>query len=73
MNPFYGIRIFAAFLAVVFPVVAIAMVWRLSRPDMGYFRWWPRNGGGAAVIVLDIFAVLVSIVVGWGMLEGLFA
>jgi Mn2+/Fe2+ NRAMP family transporter len=72
VNPFHGIKIFAALLAVVFPVVALAMVWRLSRPDMGYYRWYPRNVRGLAVIALDLFALAVSVLVGWGMLSGFF-
>ena len=67
VNPFYGIRIFSAFLSVVFPVVAIALAWRVSRPDMGYFRWWPRNARGLVLMALDVFAVVVSIIVGWGI------
>ena len=67
VNPFYGIRIFSALLSVVFPVVAIALVWRVSRPDMGYFRWWPRNARGLVLMALDVFAVVVSIIVGWGI------
>jgi Mn2+/Fe2+ NRAMP family transporter len=69
VNPFDGIRIFAAFLAVVFPVVALAMVWRLARSDMDYFRWWPWNWRGALVVILDLYAVAVSLVVGWGMIR----
>ena len=67
VNPFYGIRIFAALLSVVFPVVALALAWRVSRPDMGYFRWWPRNARGLVLMTLDVFAVLVSVLVGWGI------
>ena len=73
VNPFHGIRIFAAFLAVVFPVVALAIVWRVSRPDMGYYRWHLRSVRGVLVIVLDLFALAVSLLVGWGMLGGLFS
>ena len=67
------VSIFAAFLAVVFPVVALAIVWRVSRPDMGYYRWHLRSVRGVLVIVLDLFALAVSLLVGWGMLGGLFS
>ena len=67
VNPFEGIKVFAAFLALVFPVVALAMVWRLHKADMGYFRWWPFNLRGAFVVLVDLYAVLVSLVVGWGI------
>ncbi|MCZ6795618.1 MAG: divalent metal cation transporter [Planctomycetota bacterium] len=73
VNPFDGIQVFAAFLAVVFPVVALAMVWRLSRPDMGYYRWWPRNVRGLTVVLLDLFALAVSLYVGWGMMSSFLA
>lgn len=66
VNPIYGIKAFTVFLAGVFPVVAVAMVWRISRPDMGYFRWTLRNYRGAAVVVLDLFALAVSLLVGAG-------
>lgn len=68
VNAFYGIKIFAAFLSMVFPIVALALMWRVSRPDMGYFRWWPHNLRGLIVLVLDLFAVIVSLYVGWGIL-----
>ena len=67
VNPFYGIRIFAAFLSMVFPIVALALVYRVSRSDMGYFRWWPGNWRGLLLLVLDLFAVVVSLYVGWGI------
>ncbi len=70
VNPFYGIRIFSAFLAFVFPVVAIALFWRVSRRDMGYFRSSPRSLHGLVLLALDAFAVVVSIVVGWGITLG---
>ena len=71
VNPFYGIRIFTSLLSVVFPVVALTLAWRVSRPDMGYFRWWPRNVKGAALLVVDLFAVVTSVYVGWGIALGL--
>ena len=51
----------------VLPVVALALVWRVSRADMGYFRWWPRNVQGLVLMAFDSFAVVVSIIVGWGI------
>ncbi len=71
INPVYGIRIFTVLLAVVFPVVALVMVWRISRPDMGYFRWSIGSLRGVVVIALDVFALLVSLFVGWGIISGL--
>ena len=71
INPVYGIRIFTVLLAVVFPVVALVMVWRISRPDMGYFRWSTASLRGVVVIALDVFALLVSLFVGWGIISGL--
>jgi Mn2+/Fe2+ NRAMP family transporter len=71
INPVYGIRIFTVLLAVVFPVVALVMVWRISRPDMGYFRWTTGSLRGVVVIALDVFALLVSLFVGWGIISGL--
>jgi Mn2+/Fe2+ NRAMP family transporter len=73
INPVYGIRIFTVLLAVVFPVVALVMVWRISRPDMGYFRWSTASLRGVVVIALDVFALLVSLFVGWGIISGLLA
>ena len=59
-------------LAVVFPVVALVMVWRISRPDMGYFRWSTGSVRGVVVIALDVFALLVSLFVGWGIMSRFF-
>jgi hypothetical protein len=67
VNPFQGIIVFTHLLAAVTPLVALAVAWRVSRPDMGYFRWFPWNPRGLLVIILDLFAVAVSIWVGWGM------
>ena len=72
INPVYGIRIFTVLLAVVFPVVALVMVWRISRPDMGYFRWSLGSVRGAVVVGLDIFALAVSLFVGWGIMSRFF-
>ena len=72
INPVYGIRIFTVLLAVVFPVVALVLVWRISRPDMGYFRWSLGSVRGAVVVGLDIFALAVSLFVGWGIMSRFF-
>ncbi|MFH0965132.1 MAG: divalent metal cation transporter [Planctomycetota bacterium] len=68
INPAVQIVIFAVFLAVVFPVVGLAVVWRISRRDMGYFRWAKC---AALLIAIDIFALAVSILAGWGELSRL--
>ena len=34
---------------------------------MGYFRWSPRTLHGFVVLALDLFAVAVSLYVGWGL------
>jgi len=39
------------------------MLYRISRPDMGYFRWSLESWRGRAIIVLDIFALTVSVLV----------
>lgn len=66
IDPVYQILIFAAFLTLVFPVVGLALLWRITRPDMGYFAWGRKNVRGWIVILLDIFAIGVSLWVGWG-------
>lgn len=68
VNPFDGIQIFAIFLAVVFPVIALALLWRVTRRDMGYYRWSLRTFRGLAVVLVDLFALAVSLWVGWGLL-----
>ncbi len=60
-------------LAAVFPVIGIALLWRVTRPDMGYFRWSPRTPHGAFLIALDCFAVGLSIYIGWVQIGALFA
>ena len=71
INPVYGILIFSVLLAVLFPLVALVMIWRISRPDMGYFRWSWGSARGGSVIAIDVFAVLVSLFVGWGIMSRL--
>jgi len=64
--------IFSAFLAVVFPVIGLVMLWRITRPDMGYFRWSVRSPKGIAIIFADVFAVGLSIYIGWRDIGALF-
>jgi Mn2+/Fe2+ NRAMP family transporter len=66
IDPVYQIIIFAAFLTLVFPVVGLALLWRITRPDMGYFRWSTKTRRGKIVIALDIFAIAISLYVGAG-------
>lgn len=72
INPVYQILIFSAFLAVVFPVIGIVLLWRVTRPDMGYFGWSPTSPKGIAIIVADVFAVGLSIYIGWVRIGALF-
>jgi len=72
INPMYQILIFAAFLAVVFPVIGLVMLYRITRPDMGYFRWSWRSPRGIAIALADIFAVALSIYVGWAQVAKIF-
>lgn len=66
IDPATMITIFAIFLAIVFPIVGLLVVWRISRRDMGYFRW---ARVATVIIVLDIFALVISVVAGWGQLD----
>jgi len=65
IDPATQILLFTAFLAIVFPVAACALVGRIARRDMGYFRWTLRTPRGIAVVVLDLFALALSLYVGW--------
>ena len=65
INPVYQILIFAAFLAVVFPVIGLVLLWRVTRPDMGYYRWSLQTPKGIAIVVADLFAVGLSLYIGW--------
>jgi Mn2+/Fe2+ NRAMP family transporter len=65
INPVYQMLVFSAFLAVVFPVVGLVVLWRVTRPDMGYFRWSWKTPRGAALICVDVFAVVLSAYIGW--------
>jgi uncharacterized membrane protein len=72
INPVYQMLLFSAFLAVVFPVIGIVMLWRVTRPDMGYFRWSLRRPAGVLVVVADLFAVGLSLYIGWSNIGDLF-
>ena len=65
INPVYQMLVFSAFLAVVFPVVGLVVLWRVTRPDMGYFRWSWRTPRGATLILIDLFAVALCVYIGW--------
>lgn len=73
INPVYQIIIFSAFLAAVFPVIGLVLLWRVTRPDMGYFRWSYKTSRGAVLIALDLFAVGLSVYIGWVRIGALFA
>jgi len=72
INPVYQILIFAAFLAVVFPVIGLVMLYRITRPDMGYFRWSWRNPRGMAIALVDLYAIALSVYAGWVQIGKLF-
>lgn len=65
INPVYQVIIFAAFLAAVFPVIGLVLLWRVTRADMGYFRWSAKTPVGVAIIAADTFAVGLSVYIGW--------
>ena len=72
INPVYQMLLFSAFLAVVFPVIGIVMLWRITRPDMGYFRWSLSSWRGIAIIIIDLYAVSLSLYVGFRDTASLF-
>jgi len=72
VNPVYQMLLFSAFLAVVFPVIGLVMLWRITRADMGYFRWSLGNWRGLAIIAADVFAVALSLYIGWRDAAALF-
>ena len=76
INPVYQMLLFTAFLSLVFPVIGLVMIWRVTRPDMGYFRWSLRSWKGRAVVAVDLFAIALSIYVGvymgWTQIESVF-
>ena len=68
VDPVTYIIVFAGFLAVVFPLVAGVMLYRVSRSDMGYFGWDRTSARGRIVIALDLFALAVSIMIAAAMI-----
>lgn len=64
INPFYQMLLFSAFLTLVFPIIGLVMLYRITRRDMGYFRWSLRSWPGRIVVAADIFAIGLSIYVG---------
>lgn len=64
INPVYQMLIFSAFLSLVTPIIGIAMLCRIARPDMGYFRWSLKSARGAAIILADLFAIAITLYVG---------
>jgi len=64
INPFYQMLLFSAFLTLVFPVIGLVMLYRITRRDMGYFRWTLRRPAGVLVVAADLFAIALSIYVG---------
>lgn len=72
INPVFQILIFSAFLAVVFPVIGFVLLWRVTRKDMGYFGWSIRSPKGLVLIAADLFAVVLSVYIGWVNIGKLF-
>jgi len=64
INPVYQMLLFSAFLTLVFPVIGLVLLYRISRPDMGYFRWTLKSKQGIAIIAADVFAIALSVYVG---------
>lgn len=64
INPFYQMLLFSAFLTLVFPIIGLVMLYRITRRDMGYFRWSLRSWPGRIVVAADVFAIGLSIYVG---------
>jgi len=76
INPVYQMLLFSAFLSLVFPVIGIVLLYRITRRDMGYFRWSLRTPQGVVIVIADVFAIALSIYVGvwlgWAKLGTLF-
>ena len=51
----------------------IALHWRVTRSDMGYFGWSAKSPKGIAIITADLFAVGLSIYIGWVRIGALFS
>jgi len=64
INPVHQMLVFTGFLTLVFPVIGLVLLYRITRPDMGYFRWSVRSPQGVALITADLFAVGLSVYVG---------
>ena len=64
INPVFQMLLFSAFLALVFPVIGVGLLYRITRRDMGYFRWSLKSPQGIAVVAVDLFAIALSIYVG---------
>jgi len=64
IDPVYQMLLFSAFLTLVFPVIGVVLLYRITRRDMGYFRWDWRSRQGIAIIAADLFAVALSLYVG---------
>ncbi|MDX9976356.1 MAG: divalent metal cation transporter [FCB group bacterium] len=66
INPMYQIIIFAAFMSAVAPLIGLILLYRITRSDMGYFRWsltqFPQ---GLLIVLIDLYAVALCIYVGW--------
>ncbi|GMW03409.1 MAG: hypothetical protein AMXMBFR84_45430 [Candidatus Hydrogenedentota bacterium] len=64
IDPVYQMLIFSAFLTLVFPVIGLTLLYRITRKDMGYFRWSFGTPGGWLLAGLDLFAISLSVYVG---------
>ncbi len=68
--------ILSVFLTLIFPIIGVVLVYRVTRKDMGYYRWSLRSPQGIAVILVDLFAVGLSLYIGawmaWSDLGKLF-
>lgn len=64
INPLYQMLLFSAFLSLVFPVIGGVMLYRITRPDMGYFRWSLARPQGILIVLMDLFAIGLSLYVG---------
>jgi hypothetical protein len=75
IDPVFQMLIFSTFLTLVFPIIGLVLLYRVTRRDMGYFRWDWRSPAGAAVIAADVFAMGLSVYIGvwlgWGKISSL--
>lgn len=76
IDPVFQMLIFSVFLTLIFPIIGVVLVYRVTRKDMGYYRWSLRSPQGVAVILVDLFAVGLSLYIGawmaWSDLGKLF-